>query len=48
MLEIAFRRVENEQVDRLRAWMNEVSGRLDEVRETFRQETVRGGLPGPG
>jgi hypothetical protein len=41
MLEIAIRRVREEQVDRLRAWMSELNDRLDEVRWTFRQETVR-------
>jgi hypothetical protein len=34
-------RVRPEKVDRLRSWMNELSQRADEVRETFRQETVR-------
>jgi hypothetical protein len=41
MLEVAFRRVSEDQVDRLRAWMAELNARVDEVRETFRQETIR-------
>jgi len=41
MLEVAFRRVREEEVDRLRTWMAELNRRGDEVRETFRQETVR-------
>jgi hypothetical protein len=41
MLEVAFRRVREGEVDRLRAWMAELSRRPGEVRETFRQETVR-------
>ena len=41
MLEIVFRRVKENQVDRLRAWLSELNERADEVRETFRQETVR-------
>jgi hypothetical protein len=40
-LEVVFRRVKPDQVDRLRAWMREGERRADEVRETFRQETVR-------
>jgi uncharacterized protein DUF6176 len=41
MLEVVFRRVKDAEVDRLRAWMAELGDRTDEVRETFRQETVR-------
>jgi hypothetical protein len=41
MLEVAFRRVKEGEVGRLRAWMAELNRRGDEVRETFRQETVR-------
>jgi hypothetical protein len=41
MLEVVFRRVKDEEVERLRAWMAELNRRAEEVRETFRQETVR-------
>jgi hypothetical protein len=41
MLEVVFRRVKEGEVDRLRRWMAEAERRSDEVRETFRQETVR-------
>jgi hypothetical protein len=41
MLEVVFRRVKEPEVDRLRSWMAELNRRRDEVRETFRQETVR-------
>jgi hypothetical protein len=40
-LEVLFHRVKEGEVERLRAWMREAEGRADEVRETFRQETVR-------
>src|SRR5688572_4943621 len=41
MLEVAFRRVKEGEVDRLRAWMAGLNRRPEEVRETFRQESVR-------
>jgi uncharacterized protein DUF6176 len=41
VLEVRFRRVKEGEVDRLRAWMAEAGRRVEEVRETFRQETVR-------
>lgn len=41
MLEVAFRRVKPEKAERLRGWLAEAERRADEVRETFRQETVR-------
>jgi hypothetical protein len=41
MLEVVFRRVRKDEVDRLRRWMAELGRRAEEVRETFRQETVR-------
>ena len=41
MLRVAFRKIAPDKVEKLRSWMAEVQGRDDEVRETFRQETVR-------
>jgi Family of unknown function (DUF6176) len=41
MLELHFRLVKADEVERLREWMAELNGRMDEVRETFRNETVR-------
>jgi Family of unknown function (DUF6176) len=41
MLKVVFRRVRPDQVDRLRSWLAELDRRHEEVRETFRQETVR-------
>lgn len=41
MLEVAFRKVNPAEVERLREWMAELDRRPDEVRETFRRETVR-------
>lgn len=41
MLRVAFRKVAPDKVDKLRSWMAEAQGRDDEVRETFRKETVR-------
>ena len=41
MLKISLRRIKPGQEDRLRTWFKEVMGRRDEVRESFRQETVR-------
>jgi Family of unknown function (DUF6176) len=40
-LEVVFHRVKRDQVERLRAWLQEGETRADEIRETFRQETVR-------
>ena len=40
-MRLAFSRVRPEKVDRLRSWMAELAQREEEVRETFRQETVR-------
>lgn len=41
MIRVAFRKIAPDKVERLRSWMAEAQGRDDEVRETFRQETVR-------
>ena len=41
MLRIRIRRVLPEKVDRLRAWLSELTTRADEVRATFIDETVR-------
>jgi len=41
MLQLTFRRVRPEQEAALRAWMAELGQRVDEVRQTFRQEGVR-------
>src|SRR6059036_2648651 len=41
MLLVVMRQVQPGQVDRLRAWLHELQQRSEEVRETFRQETVR-------
>ena len=41
MVRVRFLKVRPGQVDRLRYWMAELSQRTEEVRETFRQETVR-------
>ncbi|MDQ3810385.1 MAG: DUF6176 family protein [Chloroflexota bacterium] len=38
---MVFRRVREDQVDRLREWMNELTRRQDEVRQTFANERVR-------
>ncbi|RIK42567.1 MAG: hypothetical protein DCC58_10830 [Chloroflexi bacterium] len=40
MLHVRFQRVRPDKVERLRAWMTELAGRADEVRETFAQEGV--------
>jgi len=40
VLEVVFQRVQPDEVDRLRAWINEEEDRAEEVRQTFRQETV--------
>lgn len=41
MLRVAIRRIRSEKEARLRAWLAELNSRADEVRETFRDETVR-------
>lgn len=41
MLQVAFYRIENDKVDKLQSWMAEAQDRTEEVRETFREETVR-------
>lgn len=41
MIRVAFRKIAPDKVERLRSWMAEAQSRDDEVRETFRQETVR-------
>jgi hypothetical protein len=41
MLQVAINRVRPEKEARLRAWLAELNTRADEVRETFRDETVR-------
>jgi len=41
MLQVAISRVRPEKEARLRAWLAELNTRIDEVRETFRDETVR-------
>lgn len=41
MLTVTFSRVRDGQEERLRAWGRELMDRVDEVRETFRQEGVR-------
>ena len=41
MLQVAISRVRPEKEVRLRAWLAELGSRVDEVRETFRDETVR-------
>ena len=41
MLLINCHRVKSDQVERLRAWLLELNERVDEVRQTFVQETVR-------
>jgi hypothetical protein len=40
MLQVAISRVRPEKETRLRAWLAELGSRVDEVRETFRDETV--------
>jgi hypothetical protein len=54
MLRVAISRVRPEKEARLRTWLAELNSRADEVRETFRDETVRaeqayivGGADGP-
>jgi hypothetical protein len=41
MIEVVFRKVRPDKLDRLRAWLKELNERKDEVRQTFEQETVR-------
>jgi hypothetical protein len=41
MLQVAINPVRPEKEARLRAWLAELDTRADEVRETFRDETVR-------
>jgi len=41
MLRVAIRRIRPDKESRLRAWLAELNARADEVRETFRDETVR-------
>jgi hypothetical protein len=41
MLRVSIRRVRPEKESRLRAWLAELNSRADEVRATFRDETVR-------
>lgn len=41
MIQISFTKIAPAKVEKLRSWMAEAQGRAEEVRETFRQETVR-------
>jgi hypothetical protein len=41
VLQVTFRRVRPERVERLREWFAELMRRQEEVRETFRNEAVR-------
>ena len=41
MLKVVIRRIRQEKEARLRAWLAELNARADEVRATFRDETVR-------
>jgi hypothetical protein len=41
MLRVAIARVRPDKEQRLRAWLAELGSRAEEVRETFREETVR-------
>jgi hypothetical protein len=41
MLRVVMRRIRPEKETRLRAWLAELNSRAEEVRETFRDETVR-------
>jgi hypothetical protein len=54
MLQVAIRHVRPEKETKLRMWLAELNARADEVRDTFRSETVRAeqafivpGVPGP-
>ncbi|MDP9068195.1 MAG: DUF6176 family protein [Actinomycetota bacterium] len=41
MLRVAFRKIAPDKIEKIRSWMAEAQQRDDEVRATFRQETVR-------
>jgi len=41
MLQVAIRYVRPEKEAKLRIWLAELNARADEVRDTFRSETVR-------
>jgi hypothetical protein len=41
MIRVSFARVKPEKEAKLRSWLNELNERADEVRATFRDETVR-------
>ena len=41
MIRVAFKKIAPDKVDKLTWWLSELHRREDEVRETFRQETVR-------
>ncbi len=41
MIKVSIRRIRPEKEQRLRAWLAELNSRAEEVRETFRGETVR-------
>ena len=41
MLQVAIRHVRPEKETKLRMWLAELNARADEVRDTFRSETVR-------
>ena len=41
MLRVAIKPIRPEKEARLRAWLSELNSRADEVRQTFREETVR-------
>ena len=41
MLRVAIRRIRPDRESRLRAWLSELNARASEVRDTFRNETVR-------
>ena len=41
MLKVAIKRIRPDKEERLRAWLAELNLRADDVRETFRDETVR-------
>ncbi len=41
MIQVSFRKISPEKVDKLRSWLAEAQRREQEVRETFLQETVR-------
>ena len=41
MLRVAIKSIRPEKEDRLRAWLVELNARAEEVRQTFREETVR-------